>query len=260
MRHRATMAAVAAGVLLLGGTAACSSGGTPAPSPTPSPTASPTPNGVERLDAEQILERTSVAANAAESVKVKATTAAQTGEAVLEMSLTKTGSQGKQSGTNQLEIIASDGTLYLKGDQTFNEAVAGPTRAPELEGKWVSVPANDPQASSFSSLTSSTAFFTSLLRAEGDPKKVAPKEVDGVRCVGLQSQAGTLWVSTIGEPYPVAVEARQAGQGRVTLSDWNAAVTITPPPADQVIPASELQPATPPPGSSAPGSPSPTAS
>lgn len=255
MRYRATMAAVATLALLFGGAAACSSGSEPPPSsPSPSPAASPTPNGIDKLDAEQILERTSAAANAAESVRVNAQTQSQSGESVLEMSLTKTGSQGRQSGQNTLEIISTDQTLYLKGDQTFNEAVAGPSRAPEIEGKWVSVPANDPQAASFSGLASSTAFFSSLLNAQGDPKKVAPKDVEGVRCVGLQTEAGTLWVSTVGEPYPVAVEARQAGQGRVTMSAWNEPVTITAPPADEVVPASQFQPSPP------PGAPSPTAS
>lgn len=245
MRNRATIAAVTTGVLLLGGTAACSSGGgtTPSPSASPVPSAEATPNGVEQLSADQILERASAAAKGAESVKVTAKTQEEAGEMSFEITMTKTGAQGTVTNAQgSLELLATPDTIYIKGDAKFNESYGGQGGAALLEGKWLSIPADNPQATPFRGLVSLETFFDGLLTPESTPTKVAPKDVNGVRSVGLKTDAGTLWVATTGEPYPVAIEPAEGQQGSVTMTDWNAPVTITAPPADQVVDVTKLGP------------------
>lgn len=258
MRYRTTTAALAAALLVLGGTAACSSGETPAPSPSPTPAAEATPNGVEDLKADEILKRASAAVSEAQSVKASATTEQEAGTtSSLNLSLTRSGAQGTlSSGESNQELIATEGTIYLKGDDQFNQGVAG-ANAEKLTGKWVSVPAESPEAGSLRGLTSIGNFFSGLLTPASAPTKVKPKQIDGVRCVGLKSQNGTLWVATTGEPFPIAVES-EAATGGVQLTEWNAPVTITAPPAEEVVPYSEVQPS-PQPTDGSPA-PSPTAS
>lgn len=258
MRHRRTMAGLAAALLVLGGTAACSSGEAPAPSPSPTPTAEATPNGVDKLKADEILKRTSAAVAEATSVKANVSQQQEGGtSSALNLSLTQTGAQGTlASGPSSQEYVATDGTIYLKGDDQFNQQVAG-SNASKLTGKWVSVPADSQEAGSLANLSSIPKFFSDLLTPASAPTKVDPKEINGVRCVGLKSQNGTMWVAMTGEPYPIAIES-ETEQGAVNLSEWNAPVTIAAPPADQVVPYSEVQPSpVPTQGSPAP---SPTAS
>jgi hypothetical protein len=243
MRYRVTIAAVTTGVLLLGGTAACSSGGSSTPSPSPSPvqSAEATPNGVEQLDAQQILQRAQTAAKAAESVKVSAQTQEEAGAMSFEITMAKTGAQGTVTNAQgSLELIATEDTIFIKGDEKFNQAYGGQGGAALLQGKWLSIPSDNPQAQPFQGLVSLETFFQGLLTPETTPTKVTPKDVNGVRCVGLQTDSGTLWVATTGEPYPMAIEPPSGQQGNVTMTDWNAPVTISAPPQDQVVDITKL--------------------
>ena len=67
--------------------------------------------------------------------------------------------------------------------------------------------------------------------------------VSGVATVGLKDNAkggGVLYVADTGEPFPLRIEPG-SGTGGVTMSDWNTKITITVPPADQVIDAGKLK-------------------
>ncbi len=247
MRSRTPVAVAAAALLVLTGASACSSSTSTSTSSSSSaaPSAEATPNGVQDLDAKQILEKSRAAAGAASSVKVVVVQDNQGTEVRTDLTLSdqgSTGTLGQPDGQN-VEVIGTPDTIFVKGGP-FAQSL-GAENAAALEGKWLSIPKDNPAAQSFAGLSSVKEFVDTTLATPEDLKKLPPKDVDGTQAVGLESAQGTLWIATQGEPYPVQITAPKGQSGALTLSDWNAPVTITPPPADQVVDISTLQQATP---------------
>lgn len=244
MRSRTPVAVAAAALLVLTGASACSSS-TSTSTSSAAPSAEATPNGVQELDAKQILEKSRAAAGAATSVKVVVVQDNQGTEVRTDLTLSdqgSTGTLGQPDGQN-VEVTGTPDTIFVKGGP-FAQSL-GAENAAALEGKWLSIPKDNPAAQSFAGLSSVKEFVDTTLATPEDLKKLPPKDIDGTQAVGLESAQGTLWIATTGEPYPVQITAPEGQSGSLTLSDWNAPVTITPPPADQVVDISTLQQASP---------------
>lgn len=248
MKYRSTAMAIVTGVLLVGGVSACSSGGSPTPTTSPEPTVSATPNGVQDLPADQILEKTRAAASGASSVTVKADVPQEGQQVSFDLTVTNNGAQGTftTSQVGELQLITTPDMTYIKGDDNFNKSYGGDAAVTLLSGKWLGVPSSDPQASSFSGFSDIKSFVESILQTDAKSfTKEGTKDIDGVPCVGIKGDEGTLWVATVGEPFPMSVTPPEGQQGSLTLSGWNAPVTITPPPAEEVVDISQLKNASP---------------
>lgn len=247
MKLAKAAALLATGLLLAGGTAACSSSGSGNGDGSPASQAEATPNGVADLKPEQILEKAKAAATSATSVHVNTTSGEPTASSApqaadLDLTLSDKGAQGSisQSGAGTVEIIATADTVYIKGDDAFNQSYAGDEGAQLLEGKWISIPADQADAQAFAQFTSLKSFFEGLLTPSSEMEKVDPQDIGGTQAVGLKTKAGTLWIATAGEPYPVQID-QEGGSGRVTMTDWNADVTVAAPDPDEVVDLSALQ-------------------
>lgn len=259
MRLRTTAALTATAVLVIGGLGACSSSGTSSgDSSSAAPSVAATPNGVQDLKADEILAKSKAAAEAATSVTVNLTTEAQGQEIRTDLTISSDGSQGTlgQPGGEAVEVVATPTTYYVKGGG-FAESFGA--NAADVEGKWLAVPKDNPAAQTFTGLGSVKDFASSTLNPPSDMKKGETKDIDGVPAIGLVSKEATLWISTVGEPYPLMIEAPEGTKGQMMLSNWNAPVTITPPPEADVVDISSLQSGAPQPPQP-PVSPAPSAS
>lgn len=244
MSSRAPLAVSAAALLALASVAGCSSSTT---TPEASVSASATtsnatePNGIAEKSAEQILKASRAAAEKASSVHVvieqeNAGTAVRTDITLSDQG--STGTLGQPDGQTA-DVVGTPDAVYIKGSSFAQQL--GPDVAAQVEGKWIKIPKDNPVAQSFAGLSSVQEFISTVLATPEKLKKLPVKDIDGVPAVGLDSQQGSLWISTVGEPYPVEIMAPEGQNGKMTLTEWNAPVTITPPPESDVVDISTLQ-------------------
>jgi hypothetical protein len=77
-------------------------------------------------------------------------------------------------------------------------------------------------------------------------KRVKGRAVDGQETVRLHDQAasdeGTLYVANADKPYPLLVvpDPGSDSQGRARFSDWDEKVTVSAPPAAEVVDVDKL--------------------
>lgn len=219
MRRRAAVAALLAGGLLLAG---CGS----------------STNGVEDLSAVEILTEVRAAVRDASSAHLTGTIgSADTG---IEIDLTLTADGGANgtltNGEQVITLLAVDGTTWYAANEAFWTGKVDAAKVAEVADKYVKLPATD---STFDDFTDWDAFWQGALDPEGVAQKGDVTEFDGRQVVELidTKTDGVLYVALEGEPYPVGVRGGK-DQGTVTLSDWNAPVTLEPPAeADTVDPA-----------------------
>lgn len=250
MRNSPLAAAVVGAALLL--TACGSSGGStataPAASASASPTPTPTPTPFAGQTAEQILATSKKAAVAAKSVHVKGQVTQDGQTMELDMTLA---AGGLADGTMKLDgglltLRRVGKEAYMQGDKTFWAANGAAEVATLLSGKWIKMPIQQKDFGDFNSMTDLATFVTEGLVPEGTLTRVDGKTVDGVETVGLddgtKEGAGVLYISTGTPPYPLLSEpaAGSTSTDRIAFTEWDAPVTITAPPADEVIDIAKL--------------------
>lgn len=235
-------AVVVVGALAL--TGCSSSGGSSGGESSAAPSVSATPNNIADMKADQILEESKAAAVAASSVKVVADIESTTSPTTLDLTFTQSGATGTiGSGEGQFEMITTADSIYIKGDEAFNTTFGGEAAAQLLNGKWLQVPTDSEKAADFLPLASGKSFFESLMDSTSRELTVTDqtKDFGSVPAIGLEDDGqAMLWFATVGEPYPMAIEALGEETGSMTFSDWNAPVTITPPPTDEVVDVSTI--------------------
>lgn len=192
------------------------------------------PNGIQDLEPDEIVAEMQDAVGSATSVR--ATGGGASGGSTIEIDL-QLGSDGDATGTlinqgQQIEILATGGTVYFSADEEFWTAQAGPEAAAQLAGKYVEVPADD---DSFSNFADYDTFFDELLTSEGDVEVGEETTVDGVAALELidTKDDGILYVALEGEPLPLKIVPAEGGE--LILADWNADFTVEAPAADEIV-------------------------
>jgi len=209
--------------------------GTPTPSATPSPTVAD--NGVSALAANEILEKAKTALGNAKSVRVKgsATEDNEKMEFDFKISGDDIGAQITGQGMT-VEIIRIGADAYMKADALW-EALLGaqPQILNAIKGKYLKINANDDRFKEFTKLTDPEE----ILKPEGNISKGAAKTINGTPAIGLvdEKDKSTLYIATVGEPLPLRVEDQT---GNALDFTYDEAVTITAPPAAEVVDASTL--------------------
>lgn len=248
--RRATMiTTVAAAVTLLALLGGCG-GGSTTPATTATATSAST-SALAGLSADQVLAKAKAAAAAARSVHIVGQIVQRGNSTTFDLKLT---GQPAATGTvtlggGKVEIVRVGGDIYFKADeQTLASGLgaSGAEIAKIVSGRFIKGPLSDPRLAGFSLLTSLKEFTANVLKPSGAITRVDGKPVDGVRTVGLRNndkaRGGTLYVADAGDPFPLLIEALagDSDTGNLQMSEWNAAVTINPPPPDQVIDLSRL--------------------
>jgi hypothetical protein len=203
---------------------------------------------LDGLTAAQVLKKTQTAARNASSVHFVAHIV-ESGDEPVDLDVRIAGSNASGTigtGGKTLNVRVIGESVYLQGDHQFWVDSVGPEVAKLLDGKWLKGSAADPKLKSITEMTSRESVADELLTPEGAVKRVKGRTVDGQETVGLHDKAdsdeGTLYVANADKAYPLLVvpDPGSDSQGRAEFSDWDEKVTVTAPPAAQVVDVDKL--------------------
>jgi hypothetical protein len=237
------LARTALALILTAGVAAGCSSDDAAPGPsasaTPSPVVTGEDNGLGEAKARAIYRQAREAATGAQSYAVRGSIPGGQNPLELQFDFTSTSSRGQLTpqDSEPIELVITPESVFVKGEDALDPSIAGPDAEKTLEGKWLQVPASDPSAQAFAAFANGPTFANNLMRPQSQLSKGEVGEFEGVPAVELVS-TGSLWISTVGEPYPVAVMGTE--DATVRFSQWNAIDEIEEPPADEVVTLGDL--------------------
>jgi hypothetical protein len=125
-------------------------------------------------------------------------------------------------------LIKIGGTDYLNADATFWAGNHMPANyVPKLAGVWVSVP---DALSHIGATLSLSTIATGIASHAGTVTKGSTSTVNGQAVISIISSTnGTLYVATVGTPYPVQAVKPGTSGGTLTFSGWNSASPPTAP-------------------------------
>jgi hypothetical protein len=218
--------------------------GSPAPaSGAPSAASSAGPD-LSSMTAAQIIKASEQALTGAQSLKLDLKTVDSTGTSESKLATdVRTGCTGTISrpGVGSAEVVMdTKKTIYLKPDDAMWKVIGGSTAATVFHGKWVTN-YNDPATMGMIGYCAATQFAAEM-DAGGQPTKGQTTTIDGQPAQMLTEldpggNKNTLWVAAKGQPFPLqATGGNGAGANdKVTMTDYNVPVTVTVPPAAQVV-------------------------
>jgi hypothetical protein len=190
-------------------------------------------NGVASKSPTEIVSAAKTAADSASSVHVTGSIVNAGATIALDMELLKgTGGRGRLSQNGlSFELVAIDGSIYIKGSPAFYRHFAGGAAAQLLQGKWLKAPANTGSFASLGSLTDLRKLLDSTLSSHGSLAKGSTSTIEGQEAIGVkdQTRGGVLYVATTGKPYPLEITKNGSGGGKVTFTSWNTPVTVKAP-------------------------------
>lgn len=246
-RHGAVLIGV--GALVAGVVGGCGGGTTTTPA-TSAPAASTgtATSSLTGLTGDQVLARARTAAQAAKSVRVKGDISQQGQTITIDLSLSGVarGTAAIDQDGGHIDLVRIGNDVYFKADEkTLTRTVAqGNAQIVKLiAGRYVKAAITSPGFRDFAGLLNLVEFVKGVMSPDGTVRRVAGKPVGGVPTVGLKDEAkdgGFLYISDRGTPYPLRLEP-SAGAGGITMSDWDADVTINAPAAADVIDVSALK-------------------
>lgn len=208
---------------------------TAAPRPTAA-TAAPSGNGIDKLSAQEILDRATKAAKAAHSVRVRGRVR-ESGELyTIDMSLAGKKATGHVSWEGQrIELTRIGSTVYIKGNKKFWKANGGGSAAvKQLFGKHLKVSLRDEAFADLGLLTRQSKVVSEILKPDGPVTKGARAQIDGKPAIALRDESGdALYVAAEGEPYPLRIDP--AGVQRLDFTAYNADVEVKRPPSRLVV-------------------------
>lgn len=155
-----------------------------------------------------------------------------------------TGSVGVGGGTAQ--IIAVDGTQYLKGDLKFWTNSVGPVRGPRVHAligdRWAQVPATSERFQSFCDLDEFLKQLESVgaLVRRGHIDQIAGREA--IAIFGREDGSITrLWIATEDPHYLLKIEVEGKESGDLSFSGFDVPVDAKAPDSDEFVDLSSLQ-------------------
>ncbi|HEY2947710.1 MAG TPA: hypothetical protein VGJ53_04810 [Micromonosporaceae bacterium] len=237
---RALMPLALAGVVLAG----CGGDGNRPSATTTTKSPAPTDNGVSALAPNEIVQKSIAALEGAKSYQMKGDIYSDGQQMYLHF---------KVSGKDLIGVIASQGTKvellsvggqnFVRPDEAFwkaNAGDAGATIAKLLGSRWAKLSATDKDFRTLFKIIEPSE----LLKPTGRLTKATTKQVPGGTAIGVvQSGAdgGTLWVATIGEPYPLFLEG-SGGKGHITFTSFGGSFPdIALPAASEVVDLDKLK-------------------
>ncbi|WP_250005532.1 hypothetical protein [Actinoplanes sp. M2I2] len=197
----------------------------PATSAAQATSAAPAGNGVEALEAQQILDKAKAALKKAGSFHMKGDIVTDGSKMGLDF---KTGNGeviGKLSmGGPSVELLEVAKKRYIRPDAAFWSMSGGGKEQGEQMAKlvgdrWVAVKATDKNTADMFGFSD----IDSMLNADGKVTKGAAKDINGRPAIGLvdnSQDGGTLYIATTGEPYPLRIESKNAAEGGLDFTEF----------------------------------------
>ena len=192
-------------------------------------------NGVSSKSPTEILAASKAAADSAGSVHVVGSLASNGTPIQLNLSLASGhGGRGTISeGSLSFELIVVGDTIYIKGSPAFYSHFGGAAAAQLFQGKWLRAPVSGSELSSLAALANFGKLLDQSLASHATLVRGTTSTVAGQPVIELRdtSHAGSLFVATTGQPYPVEIVKRGSGPetGRISFTDWNAPVSLAAP-------------------------------
>lgn len=155
------------------------------------------------------------------------------------------GSFGEAEGEGSpVEIVATDGRIYVAGDEAFLIETVGEDAAKTIGGKWLLL-AED-SGTEFDVLADGKKFAEAVFGDRtGEIETTGVREVDGQPAIGFlfRETGATLWVAARGEPRPLRFEEAGAsgGKGVLKFDGIGAEVELKVPAEDDVVHAENLK-------------------
>lgn len=242
------LAAVACGSSTTSSGGAASSASSTTSSGGAAPSASSTADPLAGLTAAQVLAKTVADAKASSSLTLKGTLAQSSQSYTVNLAIKPgqgcTGTIGEGS-KGSFKLIVIGKTIYVNPDDAFWKANGGAEANAAIalvNGRYLKVSAGDSSMGSVADLCD----VSQLLTPDSSPSKVtkgAVTTLGGTRVLPLKDSDGSVaYVTDTSKPQLVELTAPKgssAGTGMVTVTT-GAPVTLTPPPASQVIDGSKL--------------------
>jgi hypothetical protein len=199
-------------------------------------------NGVASKSAADILTASEAAARSATSVHVTGK-AGRGGVSTIKLDLSPAAgtAQVALGRHTNFEIVRIGQTIYLKSSQLVYRQLGIGGTVPA--GTWVRVAGASGPVARLAQLTEPGPELERLIRGSGRVTKGPVTTVAGQKAIELREQtpiyAGSLYVSTVGKPYPLEKVIRGQANGQNSFSAWNAPLSVTAP--TPAIDASQLQ-------------------
>jgi hypothetical protein len=192
------------------------------------------PNGEASKPPDQVLADAKAAATSASSVHVSGSIVSGGTPITLDLVMARgKGAKGSMStGGLQFDLVRIGDTAYIRGSDAFYEHFAGAAVAQLLHGKWLKASTGKGRFRSLGPLTSVDALFAEISSGHGKLVNDGKTTYEGQQVVAIRdtSDNSQLYVAATGKPYPVAIVGGKNGQsGTITFSNWNEAVSLTPP-------------------------------
>jgi hypothetical protein len=230
---RSAAAAAIAGAAVLAGVTACG-------------TTTPSANPLAGLTAGQIAARAITDLKAASSVHFAGSVTDSGAAYAVDVTAGTTDCAGTLGipGQGSVALLKIGQRLWIKPDDQFWASTgASPANLHLAEGKYVQASPGDPDFSAVQMLCSPAQFADSLGNQMKYLVKGATTTIDGHSALQLRdtSTAGSAYVTISASPEFLRLDAQAGGStGQLDFSDYDAPVTLTPPPASQTIDGSTI--------------------
>ncbi|MER5966147.1 hypothetical protein [Streptomyces sp. NPDC002057] len=214
------------------------------------------------LTADAIAEKGVQTTKAATALRMSGTGKTEGKEMTTDFTLDAKGScKGTMAASagkdGKAEILRTGGFTYMKGDDAFWRSTGGEEGASAdeagamatlLKGRWMKMPSQGDDND-----LGSLCDLKTMIKEMDDEKKSdrtgltrgEDADVDGTPAVALTKKKGaettTFYVAKEGKPYLLRVVATGGKEpGTVTFSEFDKALTVAAPPADQVVDMAQL--------------------
>ncbi|WP_055597700.1 hypothetical protein [Streptomyces hirsutus] len=215
-------------------------------------------NGVGKLSAAEIQNRTRTAAKSVDTVRLHGNVVTSGRTYTLDMRLKPEGGIGSVTAEGRtFRLLKVDDELFLKADAKFwgqaddgtgedgakgegegdGGGASDAAAAGKLAEKYVKVPEGDPSYKKFVGFADKDVLLNSLLTLHGTLATDGHHEQGGVRTIRITGDAGsggTLDVSLEGKPYPLRL-VRAGKAGTLTFSAWGADFALEQPAEDETL-------------------------
>ena len=243
---RTVTASLLAGVIALP-VAACSSGGSSGPGTSSAGSLSGTPDQIVQQAVSDLKAATSLRINGSvisqgTNITIDFTDVAAHGcQGTLALAASASSSGAAVSGL--ADLVEVNSTVYMKLDKSFFKNLGLPSSLfSSITGKYIEVTSKS-ELASFAQLCDASTLASGFNKEDTGFVKDGTATVDGQAVEAFKQPAhagsGIVYISESSTPEIVRLQG-PASEGSIDFTNYNAAVTITAPPASEVIDGSKF--------------------
>ena len=189
-------------------------------------------NGIATKSPQAIVTAAMGAIDSARTVHVAGSIVSGGSPVTMDLDLVSgEGGRGAMSESGRsFQVVVLGGTVYINGSQAFWRHYGGVLAALLLRGNWLKAPASG-QFAPLGVVSNSRELFNMLLSNHGTLAKGATTVVNGQNVVAVNdtTKGGTLYVATMGKPYPVEVVKSGPQGGHIVFDRYNESVSLNAP-------------------------------